>query len=313
MRYHQSNQRRRLSGQLTQRGSQSGLSTGGAFLFGLPFVGAGVGISLVGMNVVPVDPSSVHAPFWVLTVFGVCFFAAGLMLWSMSLRQFSLNRRRSIINDSGAEAVAMADHAWNKRGHQPSRWKKVIKSLGVAVALTVFLSIFNWWAFFSRDGPLMVKIIVSVFDLVLAILWGNFFLTMARALRFGQSRIEFVRFPYSVNEPILLRWQVANGISKPIKGSFTLRCVEERWETTESGGERNTTLIHDEVWSGTWELESADEELLPNKTREFRFEPTINAMATNFRAKQPIYWEFEVKIKLSGPNFVETYLVPVYD
>lgn len=295
---------------MTQRGSQSALSTSGALLFGLPFIGAGVAITMIGLKVIHVDPKSVHAPYWVLTVCGACFFAAGLMLWSMAVRQFRSNRRRAETSGGGSEAVALADYDWNKRGYQPSRWNKVFKSFGIGVALTVFLSIFNWWAFFS-GSPLMVKLIVGFFDLILVVVWGQFILTLARALRFNDSRIDFARFPYSINEPILIRWQAANGISKPVKGSFTLRCLQEWWETTNSGNKRSTYLVKEEIWSGTWQLEPADE-LLPGKTREFRFEPAADAKATSLSAKKPIYWEFEVKLAMAGPDFVETYLVPVY-
>ncbi len=311
MRYEESNQRRRLSGQMTQRGSRWAISTGGGLLFGLPFVGMGAWIILVGLRLVHVEPQSVHAPYWVLTICGVCFFSAGLALWSAAIRQFFGNRRRVQTIGGGPEAIALADYDWNKRGYQPSRWSKVIKAFVSAIALTVFLSIFNWWAFFSKDGPFMVKGIVGLFDLLLVFVWGNFFLALARALRFSGSRIDFARFPYSIREPILIRWPAPNGIRKPVKGSFTLRCLQEWWETTKTGKNNSTYLVKEEIWSGNWQLDPADE-LLPGKTREFSFLPAAEVLPTNFHAPKPIYWEFEVKLELTGPDFVETYLVPVY-
>lgn len=311
MRYAESNQQSRLTGQLTPRGGHPGLSTGGALLFGLPFVGAGVGIAGVGLKAFPVDPASVHAPYWVLTVFGVCFFSAGLLLWSMAIRQFILNRRRAQTSGGGPEAVALADYAWDPRGDHPSRWRRVGKALLLAIALTTFLSIFNWWAFFSKEGPLPLKVIVILFDLILAVLWGSFFLTLARAFRFSDSRIDFVRFPYAIAQPIVIRWQVPHGISQPVRGSFTLRCVEEWWETSGSGKNRSRHLIKEARWSGTWELESGDQ-LLGANTQEFTFAPAPDASPTNLSAAKPIYWEFEVKLEMAGPDFVETYLVPVY-
>lgn len=205
----------------------------------------------------------------------------------------------------------MADCDWNKRGYQPSRWNKVFKALGLAVALTVFLSMFNWWAFFSNNGPLMVKIIVGVFDLVLVLVWGQFFLTLARALKFSDSRIDYARFPYSMNETILIRWQAAAGIGKFAQGSFTLRCLEEWWEMRGTGKNRSNNLVKEEIWSGSWQLEPSDQ-LLPGKTREFSFAPPPDAQPTNLSAPKPRYWELEVRLEMSGPDFVETYLVPVY-
>jgi hypothetical protein len=287
------------------------MSTGGAFLFGLPFVGAGVWILMIGSKVIHVDPQTVHAPYWVLTVCGACFFGAGLMLWGMAIQQFRSNRRRKVITGASREDVAMADYDWDRRGCQPSRWGKVFKGVIVVVAFTVFLSIFNWWAFFSQDGPLMVKCIVGLFDLLLVAVWGQFILTLARALRFSNSRIDFAHFPYSVSEPIVIHWQAANGISKLLKGSFKLRCAQEWWETTRTGNKSSTALAKEELWSGTWQIDPPDE-LLPGKTREFSFTLPAGALPSCLSASKPVYWEFEVKLEMSGPDFLETYLVPIY-
>jgi hypothetical protein len=53
------------------------LSPLGRLLFGGVFVFAGLGIVLVGAGVLPVDPRSVHAPFWLIGCIGLSFMAAG--------------------------------------------------------------------------------------------------------------------------------------------------------------------------------------------------------------------------------------------
>lgn len=47
--------------------------------FGGLFLAAGGFIILIGMEVIPVDPSSVHAPMWVITMAGDVFFMGGVM------------------------------------------------------------------------------------------------------------------------------------------------------------------------------------------------------------------------------------------
>lgn len=315
MQYQESNQRRQLTGVVTSSGPMGrrgmGMSTAGTFLFGLPFVGAGVAITLIGLKMISVNPKSVHAPYWVLTIFGLCFFGAGLAMWTSAFGQFRWNRRRVEAGSGGSEALALADYDWDKRGYQPPRWSKVVKAFVGPTVMTLFLSMFNWWAFFSQNGPFMVKCVVGLFDLILLAVWGQFVLTVARAFRFSVSRIDFARFPYSVREPVVIHWLAASGISKPIKGSFTLRCLQEWWETSTTGHNRRTYLVKEEIWSGTWQLDPTDE-LLASKAREFRFVPSVEALPTNFHAPKPICWEFEVKLELAGPDFVETYLVPVY-
>jgi len=266
---------------------------------------------LVGLKVIAVNPATVHAPYWVLTVCGSCFLGAGLMVWGMTIRQFRANRRRAVIKGTTRADLAMADYPWDIRGYQPSRWGKAFKVGTAALALSIFLSIFNWWAFFSNDGSLFVKLIVGVFDLVLIFAWGHFILTLVRAIRFNASRIDYTEFPYSTGSVVLIRWQSPSGITKPSRGSFVLRCVEEWTETTGSGDNRSTRVVQEEIWSGAWQLDPTDE-LLPGKLREFNFAPPPNALPTSLSVGKTIYWEFEVKLEMSGPDFVETYLVPVY-
>ncbi|MFM2082243.1 MAG: hypothetical protein RL380_934, partial [Verrucomicrobiota bacterium] len=152
MPYKQSNQRVRLAGRTQSRSAQVGLSTAGAFLFGLPFVGVGVFVMLMGLKIISVEPSKLHAPHWVLTMFGVCFLAAGIFLWSMGWRQFRANQRRIATTGGGLAERALADFAWDKRGFRPSRWAKPVRGFSFSLFLAVFLSMFNWWAF-GDHGP----------------------------------------------------------------------------------------------------------------------------------------------------------------
>lgn len=51
-----------------------------AFLVALPFVGAGALIMLAAADVIHADPSSFHAPRWVVGMAGFLFFLAGLWI-----------------------------------------------------------------------------------------------------------------------------------------------------------------------------------------------------------------------------------------
>jgi hypothetical protein len=308
--YRQSSEKRRLSGSLERRGSQMGFPTWGGFLFGAPFTGAGAFIILIGTKTVSVNPSSVHAPYWVLTAFGVSFFAAGIFVWTMAWKQFQSNRRRAALLANHAGEPALADFAWNPRGFEPRRWVKAAQGVVGTAGLAVFLSMFNWWAFFNQ-GPVPVKIITGVFDLILLFVFGYALMIIGRAIKFGNSRIEFARFPYRLTEPIVVRWLTPSGINCPATGTFTLRCVEEWYEASGSGSDRSRTLVHEEQWSGIWE-QNVPENFPPGKNVEFDFAPPANLPPTNLSAARPVFWEFEVKLKMPGLDFQEKYLVPVY-
>ncbi len=197
--YTQSTETRRLSGMVEKRGSQMGMSTAGLFLFGVPFTGIGVWVALVGLKIVPVNPSSVHAPYFVLVAFGLVFGLGGLMIWSMAWRQSRANRHRALAQERHVNEPALEDYDWDPRGFRSHCWTRTVKTIGGVGFLALFLSMFNWWAWFA-SGPWMVKIIVSLFDLVLVYAGWQAVMTFSRAVRFGDSRIEFVHFPYRANE-----------------------------------------------------------------------------------------------------------------
>lgn len=312
MRLEISTQRQRLAGRTERRGSQTGFPTWGAFAFGGIFAAVGTAIMLVGLRVIPVDPKGVHAPWWVLTVMGSVFALAGLAVWGMAVRQWRSEQRRREAEQRNPGEPALADYGWDITGFTPSRWSRAAKALAGAGGLTLFLSIFNYWAFFAK-GPWMVKAIVVLFDLILLAVWWEAVVRLGRALKFGGSRIEFARFPYRPGEPVVLRWHPADGIVQARKGSFTLRGVEEWFEHRGSGKNRSAHLVQEEFWRATWQL---DEPRLFTRGEivELRFELPDGAPSTRLSTDKdkPVFWEFEVNLDLPGLDFEETYLVPVY-
>ncbi len=302
--------RRRLSGFLQQRGARLGLPAAGKLLFGSLFVAAGILIILVGTKTLAVNPASVHAPYWVLTVAGASFAMGGLVLWGMAGRHFAADRRRVRAAREYPNEPALADYRWHPERFEVSGWKGAARAVGFALGLSVFLSIFNWWAFWGNGGW-MVKAIVIVFDCVTLAVWWLAARQVGSALKFGHSWIAFTRFPYRLAEPVIVRWQPADGISQINKGTFMLRCVEEWLESRGSAKHRTVTLVHEEIWGAKWVLEQA-RKLQVKEAVELRYELPPDAQPTQLNAPRPVFWELEVQLDLPGLDFRETYLVPIY-
>jgi hypothetical protein len=303
-------QRKRLAGRTERRGAQTGFPTWGAFAFGAVFVVVGTLIILVGTKIISVDPKGVHAPYWMLTVFGAVFAFAGLMVWSMAWRQYKTNRRRAEMMRRHPDEVSLADYDWNPDGFALPRWRRALQAVAGTAFLAMFLSMFNYWAFWA-DGPWMVKAVVILFDLILLAVGWQAGLLVGRAFKFGGSRIEFAEFPYRLPQPVVIRWQPANGIVQANRGEFTLRCVEEWYESHGSGKNRSTQLVHEEIWRATWFLDQP-RTFQRWEPVELRFEPTTDVPPTRLSADRPVFWELDVKLDLPGLDFEEKYLVPVY-
>jgi hypothetical protein len=308
-RYEESSERKRLSGNVQAHGVQTGLSTAGLFLFGLPFVGVGVWAGLAGAKLIPMDESKLNVPHWVLAMFGIVFALAGIMVWSMGWRQCRASRRSGELE---RRDPALADYPWDTRGFTPPRWSRAAKGIGGMIFLALFLSMFNWWAFFAK-GPLMVKIIVGLFDLVLVFVAWQVGMLVGRTVKFGPSRIEFARFPYRPGETVSLHWKVPEGMSRPAKGKFVLRCVEEWYEASGSGKNRKRSLVQEQVWGATAHLDHP-QDVLAGKLEELRFDIPSEAAGTSLshRDARTVFWELAVELDLSGLDFEEKYLVPIY-
>lgn len=302
--------RRRLKGHAERRGTRTGMPTWAMFLFGSVFVGTGGFIALLGLRVVPVDASSIHAPFWVITVCGACFAGGGLAVSGMAAAQLRENLRRHRLALRHAGSPALADHAWDPRGFSPSRWTRPVQSIIMAFFMSLFLSVFNWWAW-GADGPVPVKIMVVIFDLVLVAVWWQAVLSTGRALKFSGSRLVFDHFPYRMDEPIALRWMPPRGIARADRGAVTFRCVEEYYEERGGGRNRSRWLVHDELCA---EMQSFDVPCPFESGRpvDLRFEIPDGAPPTHLAGTRPVFWELEITLSQRGLDFEERYLVPVY-
>jgi len=300
----------RLAGRTEPRGSRTGFPTWGAYAFGGIFMVVGILIMLVGLRVIPVDPSGVHAPWWVLTVMGAVFALAGLGVEGMATRQFLAERHRLSAALRHAGNPARQDYRWDPSGFAPPRWSRAVKAVAGAAGLSLFLSIFNYWAF-ATTSPVMVRMIVVVFDLVLILVWWEAFLRVGRAFKFGGSRIDFLEFPYSIGKPVTIRWQPSDGIGAAQGGHLTLRCVKEWYEQTGSGKNQSTHLVHEEQWSTTWQF-APNRSVMPGKRVDLRFEVPSGLPSTRLGGTSPVFWELEIHLDLPGFDFEETYLVPIY-
>jgi hypothetical protein len=297
------------------------------------FIFNGSGIMLVGLRIIPVDPAGVNAPWWVLTVAGIVFACAGLMVVGMGVRQQREERRRAESFSRYNDSQALKDYGWDPAGYAPSRLASVFKPLAAAVLLSLFLSILNYCVFWTEPLPgklvvlfwefptenvLPFKFFVGFLDLILVFVWWTAFMSLIRLFKFRGSFLEFVEFPYALGQAVDLRWRTDGDIPAASHTKFTLRCVEEWYEVTgrhrSVSGHGSTTsrsLVHEELWSATWHGDQC-RALLPSEGVDLRFEPPADLPSTKLSAERSIFWELEVHFDLPGADFRETYLVPVY-
>jgi hypothetical protein len=294
----------------TPRGSGIG-KPAVAFLVGLVFLVLGSLVTGIGMHLIPVEESSVNAPRWILTSVGAVFGLVGILILGKGVDRRRRLARRNRLLAARPDEPWHADHTWSPRGETWSGLRPIVRGLGGTLFLALFLVPFNWWAYLSGHGPVMVMIIVGIFDaaLVLSALYVG--LLLLRCLRYGRCELLYESFPFSVGGEVALRFR-RSGAAAFRRLTFVLRCVEERVETTGSGKNRSTRVVGYARHEQERVLEEVDGAAVPGKDVPLRFEVPAGAPGTKLAESPPVYWELTVHGETGGPDLVATFLVPVY-
>ncbi|HKI48885.1 MAG TPA: hypothetical protein VKA69_06140, partial [Desulfobacteria bacterium] len=135
-----------------------------SFIFGLPFAGMGTFILLIGLEKIEVDFGKIHAPIWIISLFGLLFLLAGLTFIWHGLDGLRRKAKVQKVKTTRASSPWLWDYEWQALGFTDNKFKKVMHGLLMLIIFGAFLAPFNWWAFVSDEGSTMVTIIVVVFD-----------------------------------------------------------------------------------------------------------------------------------------------------
>jgi len=275
-----------------------------AVLFSLPFVGIGSWLTLGGFEFVPLGGKA-HAPLWVIGCCGLAFLLAGLIVLFRGLLGVWNQRRIARLGERRQSEPWLADYPWDRRGLRDRPGGRVALAFFFFVFMAVFLVPFNWWAWWSGEGPWMVRIVVGLFDGVTLLVAGGFVYQLGQLLKFGRSRLAFRRFPYHPGETL----SVGFSGTRLDHLKATLRFVEERFETTGSGKNRSTRLVSYTHFDDQRELTAPP----GHPEIEIVFEiPDNPEWVTELSAKPVRYWELLIESEQPGIDFKTTFPLPVY-
>lgn len=277
-----------------------------AFFMAIPFIGMGSFFALAGFGFIHL-PSKSNAPLAVFGAMGIAFAVAGLTLMAYAVIGLSEKKKASLNKRRFADSPWMLDYPWDPSGIDDRPAARWVNSLLGTILFSAFLVPFNWWAFFTREGVFMVKLITGFFDIVLVLIFMGFIYRLFQCLKYGSSRLSFARFPYAPGGVL----EVGFSPNCLEEIDVTLRYVEEWLEAHGSG--RNRTVRRESVshWSETRRIKP--DIRLPEVPIEFKL-PENSRWTTNLTADPRVrYWELVVGSKGPGINFRTTFPLPVYD
>lgn len=284
----------------------AGIGAGG-MLFGLPFLGVGLLVLAVAVGTLPTRTSGQQPPTFVLLAFGSVFAVVGAFVMIAGLRGWLRQRRRDALFATHPDEPWRGDYPWDPR-HSYDRASNPIPAFGLALFMTLFLSMFNYFAFFTDEVPLPIKAFIGLFDLVLALVWLHAFYVLGRRLKYGATRVRFDTFPFLVGHPLRVTLELPRALRSFPELRATLRLAEQKWETHYNGNKRNQRLVTYERW--------AEEQVIPRDridgavTLEFMI--PAGAPTNDLASPTARYWELQLDAETPGIDYHGLFLLPVY-
>jgi hypothetical protein len=278
----------------------------GSACFGIPFLVAGAWIILAALD--RIHPKN-NAPDWVIGIIGGMFFLGGAFFFAHGIRGVigKATWRREAAARPGEPWFY--DYHWRREGMAFSAFDDMVKRLLAAIVWTTFLLPFAWVGMLGA-WPFLVA--VGIFGLVGLIFWYRWAQMLCDFLRYGNSFLAYGDFPFMLGGTVRARLRVPRHISAIDELSLTFRCVEEKYVTTNRGGERETNVVCYELYSESVTLDRQRLSGMAVGEIPIEFKIPADQPATTLIATPPTYWELEAKGKSQGVKYESVFLVPVY-
>ena len=277
-------------------------------LFGVPFMTAGVFISLVAFN-------SIHArknaPNWLIGIVAGMFFFGGVFFFLHGIHGVM---RKAAYRREAAQRPSepwLYDFHWRREGIAFSAFDDMLERLLAAMVWTTFLVPFAWVGMNVRGAwPFLAA--VAIFGLLGLIFWFRWAQMLFDLVRYGNSFLTYESLPFALGGTLRARLRSPHHISAIDQLTLTLRCVQEKYVTSGTGQNRTTNVVCYEIYKDVTTCDRNRLTGLAGNDIPIEFRLPADEPATNLAATPPTYWEIEAKGKASGVDYEAVFLVPVY-
>ncbi len=277
-------------------------------LFGFPFFAAGVWIGLVAFGFVS---ARAHAPSWVIGIVGGMFFFGGLFFLTHGLLGVARTARYRSAAARRPGEPWLYDFHWHPEGIAFSAFHAMLGRLLAALVWNLFLVPFFWVGLNVR-GARIFLIFASLFALLGLVFWVRWAKMLADLIRHGNSFLSYDNFPYLLGGTLRARLRVPRHVSDLDALILTLRCVEERYVTVTSGGDRETRVFCYELYKDAISLSHDRLAAYAGGDIPLEFRLPANQLSTSLISAPPVYWEIEASGQSGKDAFQAYFLVPVY-
>jgi hypothetical protein len=277
-------------------------------LFGIPFIAAGVWISLAAFGVLSVRQ---HAPNWAIGIIGPLFFLGGLFFLIHGLRGAARKARYLRETAQCPGQPWLYDFHWCHEGVAFSAFNTMLKRLLAALGWNAFLIPFFWIGLNVREARIFL-IFSSFFALIGLVFWYRWAQMLADLLRYGDSFLNYDSFPYFLGGILRARLRAPHHVSDIDALTLTLRCVREQYVTTGSGRNRSSRVVCYELYQDATTFTRDRLAGLADGEIPIEFRLPASQPTTSLASTPPVYWEIEAWGQSGKVSYQAYFLVPVY-
>ena len=216
-----------------------------SLLFGIPFLAAGIWISYAALGAVQVKR---NVPGWAFVIFGAFFFLGGLFLIAHGLLGVIRKAVYAIQIKQSPNQPWLCDYHWRREGITFSAFNTMLQRLFAALVWNAFLLPFFWIGITERGVLILFAIFAGLFALLGLFFWYRWAQMLGELLRYGNSFLGYNNFPYFLGSALSARLRAPSNLSDFDELTLTLRCVQERYVTSDSGSDRTTSVVCFELY-----------------------------------------------------------------
>ncbi len=279
--------------------------------FGLPFLGTGIFLTLVGTGVISVDKSSINGPPWLIALFGAIFGLPGAWLILHGIRGAINVRRIARERDRHSREPWRYDYRWSETGIRDMQARGVRQMLFGMLFIALFAAPFNWLAFASESAAAVGYVFACVNSIV-AIYAFAFAYRMARWMKFGTGRLQFRRFPFFLGEKLQVDFVPGRRLDGIGRVVCTLRCIREEYETTRVNNRQHVEIVGHELFRDVREVDAETAMGALDRSIPISFDLPNGSAVTRLSDRPPTYWELDISAATRGVDLNSRFLLPVY-
>ena len=289
-------------------------------------VGAATPVALNADTILAQRLADWNGAWWLRAHAVTCVAVLGLAMLVHGMRGL---RRASVVAHRRAASAHQPwrwDYEWDERGARDDDSMRRARQFIVAGIGTFGIGAPIHWITLEEIGRRAAQIDVAqiiivwlplglgilLLDLIAMLMLAKGGKLILRRLKYGPGMATFARFPFRVGEPLELHVQAPRSLPQHAVVTATLRCIQERYVTTETRrGETQTNIQCFELYRDSTPADHVATGA-GTRTLRVRFDLPRDGPVTDLTSRPCRYWEIDVEASTDGLDYAARFLVPVY-